>query len=202
VITFLEGVLRKALPTLVVIEVNGVGYEVFVPLSTFEALPATGQKVHLLTQLIVREDAHILYGFATDEERDLFRLLVQHVTGVGPKLACAVLSGMPVSMFKTAVAESNITALSKISGLGKKTAERIVLEMRDKLGVTASWQTPDTGSPAIPGSERQVNDTVLALVTLGYKQPEAIKAVRESAKDTGNADDAEKLLKAALRRLV
>jgi len=202
VITFLEGVLRRALPTLVVIEVNGIGYEVFVPLSTFEALPAAGQKVHLLTQLIVREDAQILYGFATDEERDLFRLLVQHVTGVGPKLACAVLSGMPVSMFKTAVAESNITALSKISGLGKKTAERIVLEMRDKLGVAASWQTPDAGAPALPGSERQVNDTVLALVTLGYKQPEAIKAVREAAKETNNADDAEKLLKAALRRLV
>jgi len=201
VITFLDGILRKALPTLAVVDVNGVGYEVFVPLSTYEALPAVGQRVHLLTQLIVREDAQILYGFAKDEERDLFRLLVQHVTGVGPKLACAVLSGMPISMFKTAVAESNIIALSKISGLGKKTAERIVLELRDKLGVTASWQAQST-AVAPSGSERQLNDTVLALVTLGYKQPEAIKAVREASKETGETDDAEKLLRAALRRLV
>lgn len=199
-ITFLDGLLRQSLPTQVVLDVHGVGYEVQIPLSTYEALPAVGSRVHLLTQLIVREDAHLLFGFASESERDLFRLLVQHVSGIGPKLACAVLSGMPVSMFKTAVADSDIASLSRISGLGKKTAERIVLELKDKLGVTASWQTSDPG-PALSGSERQVNDTVLALVTLGYRQPEAIKAVREAIKDLGSETDAENLLRAALRRL-
>jgi len=202
VITFLEGLLRSSLPTHAVVDVHGVGYEVFVPLSTYEALPAVGDKVHLLTQLIVREDSHTLYGFTSDEERDLFRLLVQHVSGVGPKLACAVLSGMPVKMFKTAVVDGDITTLSKISGLGKKTAERIVLELKDKLGVTASWEGSSPSASTPIGSERQVNDTVLALVTLGYKQPEAIKAVRACIKDLGDQVEAEALLRASLKRLV
>jgi len=200
-ITFLEGILRQSLPTQVVIDVHGVGYEVHIPLSTYEAMPAVGDRARLLTQLIVREDAHLLYGFHTDAERDLFRLLVTHVSGVGPKLACAVLSGMPVAMFKTAVADGDTVSLARISGLGKKTAERIVLELKDKLGVTASWKTTSPETPALTGSERQFNDTVLALVTLGYRQPEAVKAVREAIKQAGESPDAETLLRAALRQL-
>src|SRR5205085_10841451 len=134
-ITFLAGNLNTALPTQATVDVNGVGYEVLIPLSSYDKLPPVGQPVRILTHLHVREDAQILYGFMTAAERDLFRLLVNHVSGIGPKLALAVLSGMSVSTFKGAVVNADIASLSKISGLGKKTAERIVLELKDKLGV-------------------------------------------------------------------
>src|SRR5919206_4360437 len=120
-ITFLNGRLTSALPTQAIIDVGGVGYEVFIPLSSYDKLPAPGQPVQILTHLHVREDAHVLYGFMSAAERDLFRLLVNHVSGVGPKLALAVLSGMSVSHFKTAVVNSDVAALGKISGVGKKT---------------------------------------------------------------------------------
>src|SRR5437868_11034114 len=139
-ITFLEGTLTIALPTQAIIGVNGVGYEVFIPLSSYDKLPPAGQPVRMLTHLHVREDAHVLYGFMTAAERDLFRLLVNNVSGIGPKLALAVLSGMSVNNFKTAVVNSDVIALSKISGVGKKTAERMVLELKDKVGVAAAWE--------------------------------------------------------------
>src|SRR6202043_159142 len=133
-ISFLDGDLVEALPTQVVISVQGVGYLVQIPLSSFDHLPAVGQRVRLLTHLVVREDAHLLFGFASSAERDLFRLLLQHVSGVGPKLALAVLSGMTVSQFKAAVVRGDVAALAKVSGVGKKTAERIVLELKDRVG--------------------------------------------------------------------
>src|SRR5882762_9527150 len=136
-ITFLEGKLVEALPTQVTVAVHGVGYELLIPLSSYDKLPPPGGAVKLLTHLAVREDAHVLYGFMTPAERDLFRLLVNSVSGIGPKLALAVLSGMSVNNFKAAVVNSDVAAISKISGLGKKTAERIILELKDKLGVAA-----------------------------------------------------------------
>src|SRR5947207_13086188 len=139
-ITFLDGKLVNALPTQATVDVNGVGYEVFIPLSSYDKLPAAGQPAQILTHLHVREDAQILYGFMTAAERDLFRLLVNNVSGIGPKLALAVLSGMSVERFKAAVISADIASLSKISGLGKKTAERIVLELKDKLGVVAGCE--------------------------------------------------------------
>ena len=139
-ITFLDGKLAAALPTQASIDVGGVGYEVSIPLSSYDKLPVVGQPIHILTHLVVREDAHLLFGFMTAPERDLFRLLVNHVSGIGPKLALAVLSGMSVTNFKGAVVNSDVTSLSKISGLGKKTAERIVLELKDKVGVAAAWE--------------------------------------------------------------
>src|SRR3954470_7214305 len=139
-IAFLEGKLVNSLPTQAAIDVNGVGYEVFIPLSSYDKLPPPGQPVRILNHLHVREDAQILYGVMSLAERDLFRLLVNHVTGIGPKLALAVLSGMSVNHFTSAVVNSDVASLSKISGLGKKTAERIVLELKDKLGVAAAWE--------------------------------------------------------------
>src|SRR5438552_15807051 len=139
-ITFLDGALASALPTQAIVNVGGVGYEVLIPLSSYDKLPAIGQPVHILTHLHVREDAHILYGFMTAPERDLFRLLVNHVSGIGPKLSLAVLSGMSVNNFKTAVVNNDVASLSKISGLGKKTSERNVLELKDKDGVAAAWE--------------------------------------------------------------
>src|ERR1700747_959339 len=149
-IAFLDGELAEAWPTQVIVSVHGVGYLAQIPLSSFERLPPVGQRVRLLTHLVVREDAHLLFGFLSSAERDPFRFLLQPVTGVGPKLALAVLSGMSVSQFKSAVVQQDIAALSRISGLGKKTAERIVLELKDKVGVAAAWEVaahcPDHGA--------------------------------------------------------
>src|ERR1022692_297167 len=126
-ITFLHGKLVEALPTQVVVDVNGVGYEVLIPLSSFDKLPQPGHDVKLLTQLVIREDAHVLYGFMTAAERDLFRLLVNTVSGIGPKIALNILSGMNPVAFRGAVASGDVKALSQISGGGKKTAVRIIV---------------------------------------------------------------------------
>src|SRR5437762_1596120 len=198
-ITFLEGTLTTSLPTQAIIGVNGVGYEVFIPLSSYDKLPAVGQPVRMLTHLHVREDAHILYGFMTPAERDLFRLLVNNVTGIGPKLALAVLSGMSVNNFKTAVVNSDVTALSKISGLGKKTAERIVLELKDKVGVAAAWEASSAAHAPTPEQER-ANEAVLALIALGYKQVEVHRIVHDLQQKERDKS-AEELVKLALKQL-
>jgi Holliday junction DNA helicase RuvA len=199
VITFLEGRLANALPTQATIDVNGVGYEVLIPLSSYDKLPAVGQPVRILTHLHVREDAHVLYGFMTAAERDLFRLLVNNVSGIGPKLALAVLSGMSVTNFKSAVVNSDVAALSRISGLGKKTGERIVLELKDKVGVAAAWEAA-SATHAPTAEQERANEAVLALIALGYKQVEAHRAVRElQEKEHGRS--AEELVKLALKQM-
>jgi Holliday junction DNA helicase RuvA len=198
-ITFLDGKLVSALPTQATVDVNGVGYEVFVPLSSYDKLPAVGQPIRILTHLAVREDAHVLYGFMSAAERDLFRLLVNNVSGIGPKLALAVLSGISVMNFKTAVVNSDIAAISKISGLGKKTAERIVLELKDRLGVAAAWEAATAAHGPTPEQE-QANEAVLALIALGYKQVDAHKAVRD-LQTQGQAKSAEELVKLALKKI-
>jgi len=162
-------------------------------------LPAAGQDIRILTHLHVREDAQILYGFMAAPERDLFRLLVNNVSGIGPKLALAVLSGMSVNSFKAEVVNSDVASLSKISGLGKKTAERIVLELKDKLGVAAAWEAASAMHAPTPEQE-QANEAVLELIALGYKQIDAHKAVRE-LQEKGEAKPAEELVKLALKRM-
>ena len=199
-ITFLHGRLTHALPTQATIDVNGVGYEVLIPLSSYDKLPAAGHAIEILTHLHVREDAHTLYGFMTAAERDLFRLLVNHVSGIGPKLALAVLSGMSVNNFKTAVVNSDVTSLSKISGVGKKTAERMVLELKDKVGVAAAWEAASAAhAPTV--EQEQANEAVLALIALGYKQVDAHKTVRDLQEGEGAGKTAEELVKLALKRL-
>jgi Holliday junction DNA helicase RuvA len=198
-ITFLDGKLISALPTQAIVDVSGVGYEVFIPLSSYDKLPAAGQSLRILTHLHVREDAHVLYGFMSAAERDLFRLLVNNVSGIGPKLALAVLSGMSVSNFKSAVVNSDVATLAKISGLGKKTAERIILELKDKLGVAAAWEAASAAHAPTP-EEEEANEAVLALIALGYKQIDAHKSVREM-QQKGEAKAAEDLVKLALKRM-
>jgi Holliday junction DNA helicase RuvA len=198
-ITFLHGLLAESFPNRAVIDVGGVGYAVHIPISTYDALPAAGQPVRLLTHLQVREDSHDLYGFASEEERDLFRLLVNQVSGVGPKLALAVLSGMPVPAFKSCVARNDLTALGRIKGVGKKTAERIVVELRDKVGVAAAWQAASAGGAPLPQSH--ANDAVLALVSLGYRQPDALKAVEAFLKEAPGEPGTDLILRGALRLL-
>ena len=199
-ITFLAGKLAAALPTQAIVEVGGVGYELLIPLSSYDRLPAVGQPLHVLTHLHVREDAHILYGFMTAAERDLFRLLVNNVSGIGPKLALAVLSGMSVNNFKSAVVNNDVAMLSKISGLGKKTAERIVLELKDKLGVAAAWEAASATHAPTP-EQGQANEAVLALIALGYKQVDAHKAVRDLQEKQPEIKTAEELVKLALKRI-
>ena len=126
---------------------------------------------------MVREDSHTLYGFGTLAERDLFRLLLNHVSGVGPKLALAILSGMTVDVFKAAVVSSDIAAISRIKGVGKKTAERVVLELKDKVGVAAEWEAASAATRRANAIKRC--DAVLALISLGYKQLEAHKAIKQ-----------------------
>lgn len=198
-ISYLHGTLADSLPTHCIVDVAGVGYEVLIPLSTYDKLPPPGGEVQLLTHLAVREDAHILYGFASGEERDLFRLLVHHVTGVGPKLALAVLSGSTPLNFKGAVVEGDIATLSRIKGLGKKTAERIVVELRDKVGVSAAWEAASASRSLTP-AEQQVNDAVLALISLGYKQADAHKSVRALMERHPGAQ-VEDLIREALKTL-
>lgn len=199
-ITFLAGNLAAALPTQAIVDVRGVGYELLIPLSSYDRLPAVGQSVHILTHLHVREDAHVLYGFMSAAERDLFRLLVNHVSGIGPKLALAVLSGMSVGNFKAAVVNGDVASLAKISGLGKKTAERIVLELKDKVGVAAAWEAASASHAPSP-EESQANEAVLALIALGYKQVEAHKTVRDLQEKQPEVRTAEELVKLALKRM-
>ena len=199
-ITFLEGTLVEALPTQVVVGVHGVGYHVNIPLSSYDKLPGVGQAIKILTHLVVREDAHVLYGFMTTGERDLFRLLVNHVSGIGPKTALDVLSGMSVTNFKAAVVNGDTGLLAKIKGIGKKSAERIVVELKDKVGVAAAWEAASAAHAPTP-QEAQINDAVLALIALGYKQVDAHKAVKQAWEKGGAAQSSEDLVRAALKLL-
>ncbi|MEO8350722.1 MAG: Holliday junction branch migration protein RuvA [Chthoniobacteraceae bacterium] len=200
-ITFLEGTLIEALPTHVVINVHGIGYHVFIPLSSFDKLPAPGQAIKVLTHLQVREDAHVLYGFMSTTERDLFRLLVTHVSGIGPKTALDVLSGISVSNFKAAVINGDAGLLSKTKGIGKKTAERIIVELKDKVGIAAAWEAASAAHAPTP-EETELNDAVLALISLGYKQVEAHKAVKQAREKAGPSHTSEDLVRQALKILI
>jgi Holliday junction DNA helicase RuvA len=191
----------EAFPTHVVVQVGGVGYHVFIPLSSYDKLPAPGAQFKILTHLVVREDAHLLYGFMSTAERDLFRLLVNNVSGIGPKTALDVLSGASVTMFKAAVVAGDAKGLSRIKGIGKKTAERIILELKDKVGVAAAWEAA-SAAHAPSADELRINDAVLALITLGYKQVDALKAVREAAGRPGAVMETDDLVRQALKSLL
>lgn len=193
-ISFLRGTVVEALPQCLVLDVHGVGYEVQIPLSTFDAMnPVEGQTVTLKTHLHIRENAQILYGFASDAERDIFRLLIDRVSGIGPATAIAILSGLNVTAFKSAVVHGDVQAIARAKGVGKKTAERIVLELKDKVGMAATWEAQQQGmtSPSAADAE-------LALVALGFKQTEARKAIVALSKASPQATTDE-LIRAALR---
>ena len=198
-ITFLQGKLAESLPTVVTVEVNGVGYEALIPLSSYDKLPAPGQPVKLLTHLVVREDAHILYGFMSSAERELFRLLINSVSGIGPKTALNILSGISVTAFRGAVSSSDVKMLSQISGVGKKTAERIVVELKDKVGAGGALEA-SSAQRALSAGEQKINDAVLALMALGFKQVEAHDAIRGAAAMLGEKASLEDLVRAALKK--
>ena len=197
-IAFLRGQLADALPTQVVLDVNGVGYEVLIPLSSFDQLPAPGGEVTLLTHLAIRDDAHVLYGFSTETERDLFRQLIRHVSGIGPKIALNVLSGTTPASFRAAVANGDVKALSGINGVGKKTAERIVVELKDKLGDAVALEP---GAQPVVGSEDQkAADAIAALEALGSKPKDAQDAIRAAIAMLGSDKPVDELVRAALQK--
>ncbi len=195
-ISFLRGSVAEALPQCLVLDVNGVGYEVQIPLSTFDAInPIEGQQVMLKTHLHIRENAQVLYGFATDAERDIFRLLIERVSGIGPATAISILSGLPISAFKAAVVSGDVQAIARAKGVGKKTAERIVLELKDKIGVASTWEAQQQGT-----TSQAAGDAELALVALGFKQVEARKAIAVLVKQNPQAGTDE-LIRGALRHM-
>ncbi len=182
-INHLHGLLVEKQPPLLVIDVQGVGYELLAPLSTFERLPDLNQTVKLLTHLSVREDTQVLYGFSNDAERSLFRTLIR-VNSVGPKLALSILSTMDLTNFVQCVHDNNIQRLTRIPGVGKKTAERLIVEMRDRL---ANWSTNQpaatTTSLRTLGIISPVDDAISALIALGYKPQEASRWVQAVAEE-------------------
>ena len=183
----LTGILGDKNPPEVLVDCHGVGYEVQVPMSTFYNLPAQGEKVSLLTHFVVREDAQILFGFGTALERSVFRQLIK-VSGVGPKMALGVLSGMAVDDLVQAVSAQDAARLVKVPGIGKKTAERLLLELKGKLGA-------DLGAHAQVTSDAQV-DILQALLALGYNDKEAAAALKALPPDVGVSDGIKLALKA------
>ncbi len=170
-IVFLQGVLEEKQPTHAVVNVGGVGYEVIIPLSSYDRLPKAGEPCRILTYDCVREDSHQLFGFMTEGERKLFILLMT-VTGIGPKIALSALSGMTVRELKAAIAQRDVKRLSSISGIGRKTAERMIVDLRDKLEPAEAMEA--VGGGAEPSeSDVKLRDAILALISLGYKRAEA-----------------------------
>ena len=200
-ITSIQGRLVEATPLVAVVEVNGLGYEVNVPVTTAERLPARGGTVKLHTWVVYREDAQTLYGFATAAERDFFRLLVEKVTGVGPKVALIIMSRLSLPMLQSAIAGGDVATLAKCPGIGRKTAERLIIELKGQFAPAAETPTP-AGSP--PGSNpspeitHHQRDAVMALIALGYKAAEADKSVRQAWIALGPGATTEQLIKKAL----
>ncbi|MBU3760029.1 MAG: Holliday junction branch migration protein RuvA [Candidatus Omnitrophica bacterium] len=195
---YLQGKLVEKSPMLAVLDVHGVGYEVHIPLSTYSQLPQLGHDVKLLTHFIVREDAQQLQGFFTEDERELFRMLIS-VSGVGPKVATTALSGLPMTELREALASGDIPVLTSISGIGKKTAERLVVELKEKM-VLERRAAASPGSPQSGG--RVLEDSLQALVSLGYKKIDAKAAVEKAMKDK-NAQtlSVEDLIRASLKHI-
>ncbi|MCU0767393.1 MAG: Holliday junction branch migration protein RuvA [Gammaproteobacteria bacterium] len=193
----LRGQVVHKRPPQLVVDVSGVGYELEAPMSTFYDLPAVGEAVLLYTHLVVREDAHTLYGFAREAERGLFRALLR-VNGVGPKVALALLSGMNAEEFARCVQREDVASLTRLPGVGKKTAERLVVEMRDRLERLDDQALVDAVRPRAAGAAppSAVEDAVSALIALGYRPPEASRMVRAVAADGVGSED---LIRAALK---
>ena len=197
---YLNGKIAEKTPTAVILDVNGIGYEVRVSLSTFSSLPNLGETVKLFTHFIVREDLQALYGFATEEEKEAFKLLIS-ISGIGPKLAITLLSGVTLPELKRAIQEKNIPVLTAISGIGQKTAERVIIELKDKIGkaeVSAGKELiHDAGV-----SDQMVEDSVSALVSLGYTKQKAKEAIQKTLKAMlGKKPSVEEIIRAALKHV-
>jgi Holliday junction DNA helicase RuvA len=192
-ISFLKGIIAEKKPPLLVVDVNGMGYEVTASMNTFYDLGELGEKIFIYTHLIVREDAQILYGFRDQQERKLFRTLIK-VSGVGPKMAITILSSIAPSAFVESINSNDTATLVRLPGVGKKTAERLVIEMRDRL---QDWEN-SIGSPVILPNDH-LQDAIDALIALGYKPNEAQKTVKKVA---GNEVNSESIIRLALQKML
>jgi holliday junction DNA helicase RuvA len=190
-----RGRIVSKIPPQLTVEVGGIGYELEAPMSTFFRLPAVGEEVRLLAHLVVREDAHILYAFATEDERRLFRSLIK-VSGVGPKIALALLSGISVEAFAVCVQNQDIAALTRVPGIGRKTAERLVVEMKDRLA--ASTEAAAAATATAPGASPEA-EAFGALVALGYRPAEATRLLKAAGPGTHSTEE---LIRRALQGAV
>jgi holliday junction DNA helicase RuvA len=197
-ITSIQGTLAAATPLHAIVELNGFGYEVHVPVTTAEKLPAPGATVKLHTLVIYREDAQTLYGFATAAERDFFRLMIENVTGIGPKSALTIMSKLSLASLEGAIRAGDIATLAKSPGIGKKTAERLVVELKAKVGGESSTPGAAANAPAAAGGPNAHRDAIAALGALGYKAADADAAVRRAALALGANASTEALIKKAL----
>jgi Holliday junction DNA helicase RuvA len=198
-IAYLEGVLAESVPPNIVIDVHGVGYEVILPLNAFDRLPSVGKTARVLTHFQVREDAQQLFGFLRREERDLFRLLLR-VSGIGPRVAIGIVGAVTPRSFQAAVVAADARALARLPGVGKKTAERLIVELRDALGIAAV--APGTGQPPLgTEADRNALDAAMALIALGYKPADAHRAVGQAVKTEKADADVDHLVRAALKNV-
>jgi Holliday junction DNA helicase RuvA len=195
-ISFLRGKLLKKQPPLLILDVKGVGYEIDAPMTTFYVLPDVGNEIEIFTHLVVRDDAHLLFGFATENERLLFRSLIK-VNGVGAKMALTILSGIETDEFSQCVQNNDAERLTKLPGIGKKTAERLIVEMRDRLGNLPKTTTQK--NKTINVYTTPVDEAVSALISLGYKPPEASRYVLAIANDNMSSEE---LIRGALKHSI
>lgn len=193
----LKGIVLESTPLSVVLETGGVGYEIHIPISTAEKVPAAGEECSLFTHAVYREDSASLYGFASRDDRDFFRLLIEKVSGIGPKIAITMLSRMSTELLRSAIASSDVALLSKCPGIGKKTAERLVIELKDKVGLPASGGSA-TGGTSVAAEPGNFQDAVSSLMILGYKPADADKLIRKASEKMGSDATTETLIKTAL----
>lgn len=203
-IVSIEGILERATPISAIVNAGGLGYLVNIPVTTASKLPLVGDRVKLHTHAVYREDSQALYGFALEEERDFFALLIDKVSGVGPKVGISMMSKLELSSLISAISNGDSALLAKTPGIGKKTAERVIIELKDKLSAFATQSssplqgmiTPDAA--ASTGHSNHKDDAILALLALGYKQAEASKSIDKAAAHLGEGASTESLIKAAL----
>jgi len=207
-IAFIKGQLIECQLTLAILEVNGIGYEVHVPLTTVEKLPSLGDAVKLFTHATYREDSQTLYGFIDRESRDFFRMIVDKVSGIGPKIALNLLGSLSLQTLKVSIASGDVAMLSKAQGLGKKTAERIVVELKDKVLPKELSQDTKVSPSSLDTSQQgdisqnltNFQDAVSALLTLGYKATDADLAIRRASESMDENASTEELIRLALTK--
>ena len=194
----IKGTVLESTPLLVVLEAAGVGYEVHIPITTAEKVSAIGAECSLYIHSVYREDSATLYGFATREDRDFYRLLIEKVSGIGPKIGISMLSRMSTELLRSAIASSDVALLSRCPGIGKKTAERLVIELKDKVGIASTSSAATTGEVSASAEPSTFQDAVASLMTLGYKPADADKLVRKAVSKLDANAPVDLLLREAL----
>ncbi len=197
---YIKGILIKIHPTYVVIEINGVGYAIFIPCRLLGELPPLGQTVQLFTTFVVRESSHTLYGFLSHQERDIFEVLM-NVAGIGPKLAMSLIGHLTFQELQSAITLQDLSTLCRVPGVGKKTAERLIVELKDKIPNLLPLNSVHFAIPVADLKTQYAQDAILALMNLGYNQSTAQKAIKQSVKDLPETADLALLITTALKNI-